>query len=37
LTGWRQVEDIATDLDFIVGATVGDKPIGICRRLRHLT
>jgi len=29
--------DISTDLDFIVGAAVGDKPTGICRRLRQFT
>jgi hypothetical protein len=29
--------DIATDLDFIVGAAAGDQPTGICRRLQQLT
>ena len=29
--------DIAIDLDFIVGVIAGDKPTGICRRLRQLT
>ena len=30
----EELADIATDLDFIVGATAGDKPTGICRHLR---
>ena len=25
--------DIAADLDFVVGASAGDRPTGICRRL----
>jgi hypothetical protein len=29
--------DIATDLDFIVEAAAGDKPIGICLHLGRLT
>jgi hypothetical protein len=29
--------DIAPDLAFIVRAAAGDKPTGICRRLRQLT
>jgi len=29
--------DIAADLDFMLGATAGDKPTGICRHVRQLT
>jgi len=29
--------DIASDLDLIGGAHLGDRPTGICRRLRRLT
>jgi hypothetical protein len=32
-----QLADIATDLDFIVGAIAGDKPTDFCRGLRRLT
>ncbi len=29
--------DIATDLDFIIGAVDGDNPTGFCHRLQWLT